>query len=103
MTPPTPKILMEVHAFTVSDRSGPRLVVAREGEGWAVYRVTVTTADDGTIGRHLTIARDGVRPDRLPAVLLALVGAPAPDPTADKAQLAALGAALQGQRGDHGR
>ena len=27
----------------------------------------------------------------------------APDPTADKAQLAALGAALQGQRGDQGR
>lgn len=64
---------MEAHAFTVSDHSGPRLVVAREGEGWTVYRVTVTVDDDGNVGRHLTIARDGVRPDRLPAVLLAVL------------------------------
>ena len=73
MTPPAPTLCMEAHVFTVSDRSGPRLVVAREGEGWTVYRVTVTTADDGTIGRHLIIARDGVRPDRLPATLIALL------------------------------
>lgn len=73
-TPPEPPgLLMEAHAFTVSDRSGPRLVVAREGEGWTVYRVTVTVDDDGNVGRHLTIARDGVRPDRLPATLIALL------------------------------
>lgn len=78
MTPPTPKILMEAHAFTVSGPAGPRLVVAREGETWTVYRVTVAVDDDGTIGRHLTIARDGVRPDRLPAAILALVN---PSPT----------------------
>lgn len=73
MTPPAPGLLMEAHAFTVSDRSGPRLVVAREGATWTVYRVTVTTADDGATGRHLDIARDGVRPERLPAVLIALL------------------------------
>lgn len=64
---------MEAHAFTVSDHSGPRLVVAREGATWTVYRVTLTIFDDGTIGRHLTIARDGVTADRLPAVLIALL------------------------------
>lgn len=73
MTPPAPKILMEAHAFTVSDAGGPRLVVAREGDCWTVYRVTISTADDGTIGRHLTIARDGVTAARLPAVLIALL------------------------------
>ena len=66
---------MEAHAFTVSDAGGPRLVVAREGETWTVYRVTVTVDDDGNVGRHLDIARDGVRPDRLPAVLLSLLNA----------------------------
>ena len=73
MTPPAPKILMEAHAFTVSDHSGPGLVVAREGATWTVYRVIVTVDDDGTTGRHLTIARDGVRPERLPAVLIGLI------------------------------
>ncbi len=76
MTPPCPApstLRMEAHAFTVSDHSGPRLVVAREGDCWTVYRVTVTNFADGTIGRHLTIASDGVRPDRLPAVLIALL------------------------------
>lgn len=81
MTPPCPApatLRMEAHAFTVSDAGGPRLVVAREGATWTVYRVTVTTADDGATGRHLDIARDGVTSDRLPAVLLALVN---PSPT----------------------
>lgn len=73
MTPPAPGLLMEAHAFTVSDRSGPRLVVAREGATWTVYRVTVTIFDDGATGRHLDIACDGVRPERLPAVLIALL------------------------------
>lgn len=73
MTPPAPTLCMEAHAFTVSDAGGPRLVVAREGDCWTVYRVTVTVDDDGNVGRHLTIARDGVRPERLPAVLLALL------------------------------
>lgn len=73
MTPPAPGLLMEAHAFTVSDHSGPRLVVAREGATWTVYRVTVTVDDDGATGRHLTILRDGVAPDRLPAVLLSLL------------------------------
>lgn len=71
MTPPG--LLMEAHAFTVSDHSGPRLVVARHSETWTVYRVTVTVDDDGNVGRHLTIIRDGVRPERLPAVLIALL------------------------------
>ncbi len=69
---------MEAHAFTVSDHSGPRLVVAREGATWTVYRVTVTIFDDGATGRHLDIARDGVRPERLPAVLIAVLN---PSPT----------------------
>ena len=76
MTPPCPApstLRMEAHAFTVSDHSGPRLVVAREGGAWTVYRVTISTADDGTIGRHLDIARNGVTAARLPAVLLALL------------------------------
>lgn len=75
-TPPCPApstLRMEAHAFTVSDHSGPRLVVAREGATWTVYRVIVTVDDDGTTGRHLNIARDGVAPDRLPAVLIALL------------------------------
>ncbi len=61
---------MEAHAFTVSDAGGPRLVVAREGATWTVYRVTVTIFDDGATGRHLDIARDGVTAARLPAVLI---------------------------------
>lgn len=74
MTPPAPPTLrMEAHAFTVSGPAGPRLVVARHSETWTVYRVTVTLLSDGTLGRHLTIARDGVRPERLPAVLIALL------------------------------
>lgn len=76
MTPPCPApstLRMEAHAFTVSDAGGPRLVVAREGDCWTVYRVTVTISDDGATGRHLDILRDGVRPDRLPAVLIDLL------------------------------
>ena len=81
MTPPCPappKILMEAHAFTFSDHSGPRLVVAREGGAWAVYRVIVTVDDDGATGRHLDIIRDGVTAARLPAVLIDLLN---PTPT----------------------
>jgi len=73
VTPPAPGLRMEAHAFTVSDRSGPRLVVAREGATWTVYRVSVTVDDDGATGRHLDIIRDGVTAARLPAVLLALL------------------------------
>lgn len=76
MTPPCPappKILMEAHAFTVSDHSGPHLVVAREGATWTIYRVAVTVDDDGNVGRHLDIARNGVTAARLPAVLIALL------------------------------
>ena len=81
MTPPCPApstLRMEAHAFTVSDAGGPRLVVAREGETWTVYRVTVTVDDDGNVGRHLTILRDGVTAARLPAVLIDLLN---PTPT----------------------
>lgn len=73
MTPPAPGLLMEAHAFTVSDAGGLRLVVAREGSAWTVYRVTVTISDDGATGRHLDIIRDGVTAARLPAVLIALL------------------------------
>lgn len=68
---------------------GLHLVLAREGETWTVYDASGT------------IIRDGVTAARLPEVVGALVSAPAPNPTADKAQLAALGAGLQ--RGDQGR
>lgn len=74
MTPPAP---------------GLHLVLAREGETWTVYDAAGT------------IIRDGVTAARLPEVVGALVGAPATDPTTDKAQLAALGAASQ--RGVQGR
>ena len=47
------------HAMAAAD--GLRLVIARDGETWTVYDA------------QGTILRDGVRPDRLPAVLLALV------------------------------
>lgn len=73
MTPPAP---------------GLHLVLAREGATWTVYDATGT------------ILRDGVSSARLPEVVGALVETP-PDPTADRAQLAALGAGLQ--RGDQGR
>lgn len=60
--------------------AGVRLVVARDGDGWAVYHATGT------------ILRDGVTSTRLPEVVGALVGADlAPDPTADRAQVRALG------------
>lgn len=41
--------------------AGVHIVVARHGETWTVYDAAGT------------ILRDGVRPDRLPAVLLAIV------------------------------
>lgn len=61
------------------------LVIARDGATWTVYDATGT------------ILRDGVSSARLPEVVGALVGSELPDPTADRAQLAALG-----QRGDQG-
>ena len=62
MTPPElPGLLMEAHAFTVSDHSGPRLVVAREGATWTVY------------DSQGTILRDGVTDKRLPEVVGALL------------------------------
>ena len=72
MTPPAPVLRID------------GLVIARYGETWTVYDATGT------------ILRDGVTAARLPEVVGALVETP-PDPTADRAQLAALG-----QRGDHG-
>ena len=73
MTPPAPVLRID------------GLVIARDGETWTVYDATGT------------ILRDGVSSARLPEVVGALVGADLPDPTADRAQLAALG-----QRGDQG-
>ena len=73
MTPPAPVLRID------------GLVIARYGETWTVYDATGT------------ILRDGVSSARLPEVVGALVGADLTDPTADKAQLAALG-----QRGDQG-
>lgn len=90
MTPPCPAPaghVWEAHVFALTGPAGVRLVVARDGDGWAVYHATGT------------ILRDGVTSTRLPEVVGALVGADlAPDPTADRAQIAALG-----QRGDHSR
>lgn len=83
MTPPCPAPpghVWQPHVFALVGPAGLRLVVARADEGWTVY------AADGTI------TRDGVTAERLAT----LVGADLPDPTADRAQLAALG-----QRGDH--
>ncbi len=71
MTPPAPVLPLE------------GLVIARDGATWTVYDATGT------------ILRDGVSSARLPEVVGALVGVPVPDPTADKAQLAALGAAAR--------
>lgn len=70
---------LEAHAFTVSDAGGPRLFAARDGADatWTVYRVTISTADDGSIVQDIAIARDSVTADRLPAVLFAFVN-PAP-------------------------
>ena len=72
MTPPAPVLPLE------------GFVIARDGATWTVYDATGT------------IIRDGVSSARLPEVVGALVEAP-PDPTADRAQIAALG-----QRGDQG-
>ena len=68
MTPPAPVLALE------------GLVIARDGETWTVYDA------------QGTILRDGVTSTRLPEVVGALVGSELPDPTADRAQLAALGA-----------
>lgn len=69
MTPPAPALRIE------------GFVAARDGDGWTLYHA------DGTI------IRDGVSSARLPEVVGALVGADlAPDPTADRAQVRALGA-----------
>ena len=73
MTPPAPVLPLE------------GFVIARDGATWTVYDATGT------------IIRDGVSSARLPEVVGALVGVPVPDPTADRAQIAALG-----QRGDQG-
>ena len=67
MTPPAPALSLE------------GLVIARDGETWTVYDATGT------------IIRDGVTSARLPDVVGALVGVPVPDPTADRAQVRALG------------
>ena len=79
MTPPCPAPpghVWQPHVFALVGPAGLRLVVARDGDGWTLFDA------DGTI------TRDGVSPARLAA----LVGADVPDPTADRAQLAALGA-----------
>lgn len=68
MTPPAPVLPLE------------GLVIARDGETWTVYDAAGT------------ILRDGVTAARLPEVVGALVGVPVPDPTADRAQVRALGA-----------
>lgn len=79
--PAPPGCRWEAEVYALRDASGLRLVIARDGHAWTVY---------GPTG---AILRDGVSAERL-ALLL---GVDAPDPTADKAQLAALG-----QRGDQG-
>lgn len=48
-------------AGVLVSESGVHLVIAREGETWAVYDAAGT------------IIRDGVRPERLPAAILAIV------------------------------
>ena len=63
MTPPAPVLRIE------------GLVIARDGATWTVYDA------------QGTILRDGLTPARLAA----LVGSDAPDPTADRAQVRALG------------
>lgn len=67
MTPPAPALPLE------------GLVIAGDGATWTVYDATGT------------ILRDGVSSARLPEVVGALVGVPVPDPTADRAQVRALG------------
>lgn len=79
--PAPPGCRWEAEVYALRDAAGLRLVIARDGDVWTVY------------GRNGTILRDAVSAERL-ALLL---GVDAPDPTADKAQLAALG-----QRGDQG-
>lgn len=79
--PAPPGCRWEAEVYALRDASGLLLVIARDGAAWTVY---------DPIG---TMIRDGVSAERL-ALLL---GVDAPDPTADKAQLAALG-----QRGDQG-
>lgn len=79
MTPPCPAppgCTWEALVVALVGPGSLRLVVARADEAWTVYDA------DGTI------LRDGVSPARLAA----LVGADVPDPTADRAQLRALGA-----------
>lgn len=68
MTPPCPAPagdVWEAHVFALVGPDGLRFVAARDGATWTLYDA------------QGTIIRDGVRPDRLPAVLLALVS-PAP-------------------------
>lgn len=48
-------------AYALVAADGLRLVIARDGETWTVYDASGT------------ILRDGVRPDRLPAVLIAVL------------------------------
>lgn len=78
MTPPCPAppgCTWEAEVYALRDEAGLRLVAARDGAAWTVYDA------DGTI------IRDGVSPARLAA----LVGADLLDPTADRAQVRALG------------
>ena len=85
MTPPClapPGYHWEAHVLALVGPAGLRLVAARDGEAWTLFDA------DGAI------LRDDVTAERLAA----LVGADAHDPTADRAQIAALG-----QRGDHSR
>ena len=83
MTPPCPAppgCTWEAQVLALVGPAGLRLVAARDGAAWTLHDA------DGTI------LRDGVSGERLAA----LVGADLLDPTADRAQIAALG-----QRGDH--
>lgn len=78
MTPPCPAppgCTWEAHVFALVGPDGLRFVAARDGETWTLYDA------------QGTIIRDGVTPARLAA----LVGSDAHDPTADRAQIRALG------------
>ena len=78
VTPPCPAPpghVWQPHVFALVGPGGLRLVVARDGGGWTLFDA------DGTV------LRDGVTAERLAA----LVGADVPDPTADRAQVRALG------------
>lgn len=66
----------EAEVYALRDAAGLRFIIARDGAAWTVY---------GPTG---AILRDGVSADRL-ALLL---GVDATDPTADRAQVRALGA-----------